>query len=422
MEYGLIGKTLGHSFSKPIHEALGGYPYELKELPDEAAVRAFFTARRFRAVNVTIPYKGLALALCDEVSEEAKAIGAVNTVVNRGGRLFGYNTDFGGFRLLVRHRGVSLAGKTVLILGTGATQRTVRAVCTAEGAAQVLCASRSAKPGALRYEQAAARQDVNVIINASPAGMYPNNGTCLVDLAAPGAFPALEAVFDVVYNPLRTRLLQMAEARGVPCAGGLLMLVAQAKYAAELFLGRPMAEQRILEVYRSLLAEKAGLALVGMPSCGKTGVGKALAKALKKPFVDADAELVRRAGRPISEILQPGNEGPFRQMEAAVTADLAKRGGAVLATGGGVVLREENVRALRENYVVLYLDRPLALLKPGGGRPLSTTRGALEKQLAVRRPLYEAACHARVENAGSFEAAVAAAKEAFYEVLDCEWA
>ena len=210
MEYGLIGKTLGHSFSKPIHEALGGYPYELKELPDEAAVRAFFTARRFRAVNVTIPYKALALALCDEVSEEAKAIGAVNTVVNRGGRLFGYNTDFGGFRLLVRHRGVSLAGKTVLILGTGATQRTVRAVCTAEGAAQVLCASRSAKPGALRYEQAAARQDVNVIINASPAGMYPNNGTCLVDLAAPGAFPALEAVFDVVYNPLRTRLLQMA--------------------------------------------------------------------------------------------------------------------------------------------------------------------------------------------------------------------
>ena len=150
MEYGLIGKTLGHSFSKRTHEALGGYPYELKELPDEAAVRAFFTARRFRAVNVTIPYKALALALCDEVSEEAKAIGAVNTVVNRGGRLFGYNTDFGGFRLLVRHRGVSLAGKTVLILGTGATQRTVRAVCTAEGAAQVLCASRSAKPGALR--------------------------------------------------------------------------------------------------------------------------------------------------------------------------------------------------------------------------------------------------------------------------------
>ena len=306
MEYGLIGKTLGHSFSKPIHEALGGYPYELKELPCEAAARAFFAARSFRAVNVTIPYKALALEACDEVSEEARAIGAVNTVVNRGGRLFGYNTDFDGFRLLVRRRGVSLAGKTVLILGTGATQRTVRAVCAAEGAAQVLCASRSEKPGALRYEQAAARQDVNVIVNASPAGMYPDNGTCLVDLAAPGAFPALEAVFDVVYNPLRTRLVQMAGARGVPCAGGLLMLVAQAKYAAELFLGAPIEERRILEIYRGLLAEKAGLALVGMPSCGKTGVGKALAKALKKPFVDADAELVRRAGRPISEILRPG--------------------------------------------------------------------------------------------------------------------
>ena len=373
-------------------------------------------------MNVTIPYKALALEACDEVSEEARAIGAVNTVVNRGGRLFGYNTDFDGFRLLVRRRGVSLAGKTVLILGTGATQRTVRAVCAAEGAAQVLCASRSEKPGALRYEQAAARQDVNVIVNASPAGMYPDNGTCLVDLAAPGAFPALEAVFDVVYNPLRTRLVQMAGARGVPCAGGLLMLVAQAKYAAELFLGAPIEERRILEIYRGLLAEKAGLALVGMPSCGKTGVGKALAKALKKPFVDADAELVRRAGRPISEILRPGDEEPFRRLEAAVTADLAKRGGAVLATGGGVVLREENVRALRQNYVVLYLDRPLALLKPGGGRPLSATREALAGQLAVRRPLYEAACHARVENAGSFEAAVAAAKEAFYEVLDREWA
>ncbi len=311
MEYGLIGKTLGHSFSKPIHEALGGYPYELKELPCEAAARAFFAARSFRAVNVTIPYKALALEACDEVSEEARAIGAVNTVVNRGGRLFGYNTDFDGFRLLVRRRGVSLAGKTVLILGTGATQRTVRAVCAAEGAAQVLCASRSEKSGALRYEQAAARQDVNVIVNASPAGMYPDNGTCLVDLAAPGAFPALEAVFDVVYNPLRTRLVQMAGARGVPCAGGLLMLVAQAKYAAELFLGAPIEERRILEIYRDLLAEKAGLALVGMPSCGKTGVGKALAKALKKPFVDADAELVRRAGRPISEILRPGNEEPL---------------------------------------------------------------------------------------------------------------
>ena len=264
MEYGLIGKTLGHSFSKPIHEALGGYPYELKELPCEAAARAFFAARSFRAVNVPIPYQALALEACDEVSEEARAIGAVNTVVNRGGRLFGYNTDFDGFRLLVRRRGVSLAGKTVLILGTGATQRTVRAVCAAEGAAQVLCASRSEKSGALRYEQAAARQDVNVIVNASPAGMYPDNGTCLVDLAAPGAFPALEAVFDVVYNPLRTRLVQMAGARGVPCAGGLLMLVAQAKYAAELFLGAPIEERRILEIYRDLLAEKAGLALVGI--------------------------------------------------------------------------------------------------------------------------------------------------------------
>ncbi len=422
MDYGLIGKTLGHSFSKPVHEALGSYRYELKELKDEQAARAFFQARHFRAVNVTIPYKALALACCDEVSAQAQAIGAVNTVVNRGGRLFGYNTDFDGFSLLVRQSGVCLAGKTVLILGTGATQRTVRAVCEAQGAASVLCASRSEKPGALSYAQAAARSDVNVIINASPAGMYPNNGTCLLDLEAPGTFPALEAVFDVVYNPLRTRLVQQAEARGVPCAGGLLMLVAQAKYAVEHFMGQPVAQQRVFEIYRNILRQKAGVALVGMPSCGKTGIGKALAKALGKPFIDADAELVRRAGKPIPQLLQPGNEAPFRDMEAAVTADLAKRGGAVLATGGGVVLREENVRALRENYVVLYIDRPLHLLKPGGGRPLSATRDALQAQFAVRRPLYEAACHARVENSGSFEAVVAAAKEAFYEVLDHQWA
>lgn len=417
MEYGLIGRKLGHSFSKIIHARLFDYDYRMVELPDEEAVAEFFKKRDFKGTNVTIPYKKEALAACDEVEPAARALGAVNTVVNRGGRLYGYNTDYAGFAYMARRTGIDFAGRTVLVLGTGGTAGTVAAVARDGGAKEVLFASRTGKNGALTYEQAAARRDVALILNASPAGMYPNGDTCLVDLAN---YPALEGVLDAVYNPLETVLLAQAAARGLPRSNGLPMLVAQAKFAAEHFTGLPVPDEKVERIIAGVRADRANLVLIGMPSCGKTSLGKACARALGKEFVDLDTEIERRAGKPIRDILRPGHEGLFRDLEAAVTADFAARGGQVIATGGGVVLRGENTAALRRNGVVVFVDRPLERLVPGGVRPLSQTRDALAAQYAARLPLYSAACHARVANGGAFADTEQAIEEAFYEVLRSE--
>ncbi len=254
-----------------------------------------------------------------------------------------------------------------------------------------------------------------MIVNTSPVGMYPNNGECLVALEN---YPRLEAVLDVIYNPFRTALLQQAEARGLPAVNGMLMLVAQAKYAAEHFLGRPLPDAEIDRIDRELRGKLSNLVLVGMPGSGKSSLGKACAKLLGKRFVDMDDVLVERIGGPISSILSPGNETPFRNLESAVAAELGKENGQVIATGGGAVLRAQNVRALRQNGVVVYIDRPLGQLAVGGARPLSQSAEALAAMHAARAPLYAAACDARVENDGPFESVAEAIKERFYEILD----
>lgn len=241
--YGLIGGKLGHSYSKIIHEQLADYTYELLPLPTEAEARAFMEKRAFAAINVTIPYKQLVIPYCDEIDPKARAIGAVNTIVNRDGRLYGYNTDYAGFAYLAQAHGVDFAGKTVLILGTGGTHSTVEAVCRDGGAAQVLAASRTGRGGALTYSEAAHRRDVQIIVNTTPCGMFPNVGQCMLD---PTAFPALEAVLDVVYNPFRTELVLRAAECGVTAAGGFEMLVAQAVYAAQHFTGRSLDAGHII--------------------------------------------------------------------------------------------------------------------------------------------------------------------------------
>lgn len=415
MEYGLIGGRLGHSYSKPIHEALAGYDYRLCPLPTPEEAHAFMRARDFKAINVTIPYKELVMPYCDVIDDAARAIGSVNTIVNKNGRLEGHNTDFAGFTCLLRRNGISLRGKTVMLLGTGGTQKTVLAVARAEGAAQAVLVSRRRAGNAITYEEAARRADVQVIVNTSPVGMYPNNGECLVALEN---YPRLEAVLDVIYNPFRTALLQQAEARGLPAVNGMLMLVAQAKYAAEHFLGRPLPDAEIDRIDRELRGKLSNLVLVGMPGSGKSSLGKACAKLLGKRFVDMDDVLVERIGGPISSILSPGNETPFRNLESAVAAELGKENGQVFATGGGAVLRAQNVRALRQNGVVVYIDRPLGQLAVGGARPLSQSAEALAAMHAARAPLYAAACDARVENDGPFESVAEAIKERFYEILD----
>ena len=413
MEYGLIGSKLGHSYSKIIHEMLCGYRYDLCPLPTEEEARAFLTRRAFKAINVTIPYKRLVMGSCSYIDPCAKAIGAVNTVVNRNGLLYGYNTDYLGFAYLADAHGVEFTGRTVLILGTGGTHNTTSAVAKDKGAARVLTVSRHPDPekGELSYAEAV-HSGADIVINTTPAGMYPNVGVCNLDVAA---MPRLEAVLDVVYNPDKTELILRAEEAGVPVAvGGLEMLVAQAVYAAEYFLDRKFddAPAEIRAITAQLRKEQLNVALIGMPSCGKTTIGRALADRLGKRFVDLDEEIVRAAGRSIPDLFAAEGEDGFRAREAEQTARFAREGRQVLSCGGGVIKRPENLRALRQNGVVLFIDRPLDALTVGGGRPLSTSAEALKTMEAQRRPLYLAAADAVIPNETTVADAVAAALEA----------
>ena len=407
MEYGLIGSKLGHSYSKIIHERLCGYHYELHPLPTEAEARAFLEARPFRAINVTIPYKRLVMEYCDQIDPRAAAIGAVNTVVNRNGKLYGYNTDYMGFAWLCRSRGVKFEGRTVLILGTGGTRNTAAAVARDAGAARVLTVSRHPDPdkGELSYEEAA-RSGAEIVINTTPAGMYPDVGACLLNVAG---MSGLEAVVDVIYNPVRTELLLRAEEAGVPVtACGLEMLVAQAVYAAEYFLDAPFADREgeIRRGSAALRADILNLSLIGMPSSGKTTLGRALAEKLGRTFVDLDEEIVKAAGCSIPEIFQAEGEAGFRARESEQAARFGKESRLLISCGGGTVKDPKNIRALRQNGVILFIDRPLEALTVGGGRPLSSSPEALRAMEAQRRPLYEAAADAVIRNDGTVEQAV----------------
>ena len=404
--YGLIGAKLGHSYSKIIHEKIADYTYTLLPLPTEAEARAFFEKREFAAVNVTIPYKQMVIPCCDEVDLHAKAIGAVNTVVNRGGKLYGYNTDYAGFAYLAKAHGVDFAGKTVLVLGTGGTHATVSAVCRDGGAKEILTASRTGKDGALTYEQAAARSDVQIVVNTTPCGMYPQTGQCLLDIAA---LPQLQAVLDVVYNPFATELVLRAKDKGLVAAGGFEMLVAQAVYAAEYFTGRALdCETLIPKISRELQKELQNVVLIGMPGCGKSTVGAVLAQKLGKTFVDADAEIERRTGKAIPDIFAQEGEEAFRRYEADVIADLTRQNRQVIACGGGVVKTPQNLHALRQNGPVLWVQRPIEKLATAG-RPLSKGSEALRRMEHERLPLYRAAATGTVCNDGALTDTVTAA-------------
>ena len=418
MEYGLIGGKLGHSYSKIIHEMLCGYRYELCPLPTEAEARAFLEKRAFKAINVTIPYKRLVMEYCTYLDPRAKAIGAVNTVVNKNGLLYGYNTDYLGFAHLCAAHGVDFAGRTVLILGTGGTHNTTRAVALDQGAARVLTVSRTPDraKGELSYPEAVS-SGAQIVVNTTPAGMYPNVGVCSLDVAA---MPGLEAVVDVVYNPDKTELVLRAEEAGVPVAvGGLEMLVAQAVYAAEYFLDRKFgdAPARIRRITAALRKEQLNVVLVGMPSCGKSTLGRLLAKQLGRTFVDLDEEIVKADGRSIPDIFAAEGEEGFRRRESEQTARFSKEGRQVISCGGGILKKPENLRVLRQNGVVLFLDRPLEELTVGGGRPLSSSPEALRQMEKERRPLYLAAADAVVLNRTTVAQAVDAALEALDEIF-----
>lgn len=403
MEYGLLGEKLGHSFSPQIHRALAGYDYRLLPTPPEE-VAELFRRRDFRGLNVTIPYKQTVIPLCDEVDPRAAAIGAVNTVVNRNGRLTGYNTDIDGMICMARRAGVDLAGKKVVILGSGGTSHTAQAAARELGAAEIAVISRH---GPDNYGNLSRHADAQVLINTTPVGMYPDCGLSPVSL---DAFPRLEGVLDVVFNPLRTALLLQAMDRGLPCSCGLPMLVAQARRAAELFTGTAIPPSRAEEVLSSLTSELENIVLIGMPGCGKTTVGRALAERLGRAFVDLDEEIVRRAGRPIPDIFAREGEDAFRALETRAVREAGSRTGLVISTGGGVVTRKENRDPLRQNGVIVHLTRPLAAL-PTGGRPVSQST-----DLAVlwqrRAPLYAAFADLTADNSGPLERTLEQIEEA----------
>lgn len=408
MEYGLIGEKLGHSFSREIHQRLGGYDYRLQELTP-AQLPAFLEKRDFRGVNVTIPYKQTVIPLLDEVDPKAAAIGAVNTIVNRRGRLYGYNTDYDGMAALARHAGLTLKNKNVLILGTGGTSRTAMTVAADLGAAEIRRVSRTGRGGAITYEQAA-DLPVQVLINTTPCGMYPGCDGQPMDLSR---FGWLEGVLDAVYNPLRTRLVLQARDNGARGQGGLYMLVAQAAAACRLFLDRPLPDGALDSVYRAIHGQKQNIVLTGMPGSGKSTVGRVLARQLDRELVDTDTEIIRVAKKPIPEIFAQRGERGFRYLESQVIQEVSRRTGLVIATGGGAILREENVRRLRQNGRIYFLDRPAEDILPTDDRPLARDMEAVRQRYAERYPRYTSTADAAVPVRGSAEDVAAAIREEF---------
>ena len=390
--YGLLGRKLGHSWSVPIHQALGCDGYRLIELePDELG--GFLAREDIGGLNVTIPYKRDVMPFCDVIDEGARAIGSVNTLVRRDGKLYGYNTDILGFLYMARRAGISFGQKKVLVLGSGGASLTVQAAARREGAREVVVVSRA---GADNYGNLERHGDAEILVNATPVGMWPDVGGRPVDLAR---LPRLEAVMDLIYNPTRTDLLLQAERMGLRRAGGLSMLVQQAAAAEERFFDRPIPDSETEEILEQLLRDRANLVLVGMPGCGKTTVGMELARISGRPFLDLDDEVVRLAGKSIPEIFAREGEGAFRALEQQILAEGCGRSGYIIATGGGAVLREDNRAAMRRTGWVCFLRRELDRLAVTG-RPLSV-KGTLEEMYRQRLPLYEQTADAVVDNSGS---------------------
>lgn len=385
MEYGCIGEHLPHSFSKEIHERIEDYDYRLKELTPEE-LDSFMKVRDFKAINVTIPYKQAVIPYLDEISETAKAIGAVNTIVNRDGKLYGYNTDFGGMRALIARMGLDLAGKKVVILGTGGTSKTARAVAESLQAAEIYRASRSSREDALSYEDIYRyHSDAEILINTTPCGMFPDPSGMPIDLER---FSGLQGVIDAIYNPLASRLVMKARQMEVSAEGGLYMLVAQAVMAAGFFTGKSYAPGLIDRIYNDIFTRKQNIVLVGMPCCGKSTISKLLSQYLDMKWVDTDDVVVEKSGMEISDIFAQYGESHFRDLETEVIGELASKNGYVIATGGGTVLREKNIEALRQNGRVYFVDRPLEQLLPTDDRPLANSEEKIRRIYAERYERY----------------------------------
>lgn len=395
MKYGLIGEKLGHSFSKEIHEMIGYYKYEIHEVA-KVDIDNFMKQKDFLSINVTIPYKETVIPYLDEISPQAASIGAVNTIVNINGKLYGHNTDYFGMLALIKKNNIDCKNKKVLILGTGGTSKTAFAVVKDLGAKEILKASINGEINTITYDEAVStHNDAEVIINTTPVGMYPKNDGCIIDITK---FNKLTGLIDVVYNPLRTNLVLNAKTLNIPSEGGLYMLVGQAVYACGLFLNKEIDLSIIDTIYDKLRSDKENIILIGMPSSGKTTIGKILSEKLNKTLVDTDELIVNKIGMSIAEYMKTHTEKEFRDVESKCVKEAAKMSSVVIATGGGAILRSENVKALKQNGKLYFLKRDLELLTPTASRPFSSDIESLKKRYIERLPIYESVCDKCIDN------------------------
>lgn len=385
-KYGCIGKKLTHSFSKEIHAKLADYEYELIELSEDE-IADFFSKKDFSAINVTIPYKQTVIPYLDSMSDVAKRIGAVNTIVNKDGRLYGYNTDYYGMKALIEKNGIDINGRKVLILGTGGTSKTARVLTADMGASEVLTVSRSKSENHITYEEAVTvHSDAQVIINTTPAGMYPDCESQPIDVSL---FEKLEGVVDAVYNPLCTNLVMNAKEKGIKADCGLYMLVMQAVVAVEKFIDTQIPKAAAEGVFREIYASKENIILTGMPGSGKSTVGRLL-EIDGFSFIDTDEEIVRRCGCAIKDLIREKGEKYFRDIETEVIKDVSSEGCQIISTGGGAVLRQENVNALKRNGKIFFINADFARLCSTDDRPLSDTADKLKKLYDERIDIYKA--------------------------------
>ncbi len=421
MKYGLIGEHLGHSFSKQIQtriaeiENVKDYDYQLVELNKEE-FKEFMEKKDFKGINVTIPYKKDVIPYLDEMDESAKAIGAVNTIINVDGKLKGYNTDFGGFLYMVKAHNVHMEGKKVLIIGNGGACAAVKAVCKHENAKDIVIVSRSVNRGTIGYDEMyTSHLDADIVVNTSPVGMFPNIVNAPIDVSW---FHKLECVLDVVYNPILTRLCFEAQEADIKRVIGLEMLIAQAKYTFEIFENMSFDDSIIDEIKKEMLKDRCNIVLIGMPSAGKTTIGKMLEEKLGKEFFDLDDMIIAKAGKSIPEIFQESGETGFRAIETEVAIEASKMNNKIIATGGGVVKHKVNMDFLRLNGITIFIDRDIdKLISSDPNRPLSSSKQALQQMYKERYPLYQKyATYIAVNNA-NIEETVDDIVNAYHSIL-----
>ncbi len=421
MKYGLIGEKLEHSFSKQIQTRIAelqnvkDYQYDFVELDKEQFVE-FMKKKDFKGINVTLPYKKAVIPYIDVLDESAEKMGAVNTIVNRDGKLYGYNTDFGGFLYMVKAHNVHMEGKKVLLIGNGGASAAVQAVCKHEKAKDIIVVSRSANNGAISYDEMyTSHLDADIVVNTSPVGMYPNIANSPIDVSW---FHKLECVLDVVYNPILTRLCFEAQELDIKRVIGLEMLIAQAKYSFEYFEDMKFDDSIIDEIKKEMLKDRCNIVLIGMPSAGKTTIGKMLQDKLGKTFIDLDDMIIEKAGKTIPEIFQESGETGFRAIETEVAIEASKMNNMIIATGGGAIKHKVNMDFLRLNGITIYIDRDVdKLISSDPNRPLSSSKQALQQMHKERQPLYQKYAAYVADNNTDIEKTVDDIVNAYHSIL-----